>query len=315
MTANLRAGVVGVGYLGKFHARIYSDMPDVDLVGVVDSNAAVAQAIGGQYGAASYTDYRDLLDKVDVVSIVVPTSLHREVTLPFIEAGVHVLLEKPVASTLEDAQAIVDAADRRGVSLQIGHLERYNAGIMALHEQVIEPRFIEAHRLSTFVERATDVDVVVDLMIHDIDIIMSLVGEEIGAISATGLAVLTDHIDIANARLEFVNGAVANVTASRVSTKKMRRIRMFGRDSYQALDFEDQQLEVVRAVRSDPDSHFPEVVKEKIEVEPVMPLDAELADFIRTVRAGTRPLVNGADGCRALDVAFQVKEKIMQSLA
>ncbi len=315
MTANLRAGVVGVGYLGKFHARIYSDMPDVDLVGVVDSDAAVAESIGGQYGAASFTDYRDLLGKVDVVSIVVPTSLHREVALPFIEAGVHVLLEKPVASTLEDAKAIVEAAEQAGVTLQIGHLERYNAGILALHAQAIEPRFIEAHRLSTFVERATDVDVVVDLMIHDIDIVMSLVGADIRAISANGLAVLTDHIDIANARLEFVNGAVANVTASRASTKKMRRIRMFGRDSYQALDFEDQQLEVVRAVSSDPDSKFPEVVKEKIEVEPAMPLDAELADFIKTVRAGTRPLVNGADGYRALDVAFQVKEKIMQSLA
>lgn len=314
MTANLRAGVIGVGYLGKFHARIYSDMPDVDLVGVVDTDTAVAEQIASQYGAETYSDYHDLIGKVDVISIVVPTSLHREVAAPFINAGVHVLLEKPVASTLDDAAAIVEAAEKAGVILQIGHLERYNAGIMALHEQAIEPRFIEAHRLSTFVERATDVDVVVDLMIHDIDIVMSLVGAEISAISANGLAVLTDHIDIANARLEFVNGAVANVTASRVSTKKMRRIRMFGRDSYQALDFVDQQLDVVRAVRSDPDSKFPEVVKERIEVEPAQPLDAELADFISTVRAGTRPLVNGFDGYRALDVAFQVKEKITQSL-
>ena len=315
MTAHLKAGVVGVGYLGKFHARIYADMPDVDLVGVADADAAVAQEIGSQYGASVFTDYRDLLDKVDVVSIVVPTSLHREVALPFIEAGVHVLLEKPVASTLEDASMIVDAAEQADVILQIGHLERYNAGVMALHKQAIEPRFIEAHRLGPFVQRATDVDVVVDLMIHDIDIITSLVGEEITAISANGLSVLTDHIDIANARLEFANGAVANVTASRVSTKKMRRIRMFGRDSYQALDFEDQQLDVVRAVRRDPDSQFPEVVNERIAVEPAMPLDAELADFVKTVRAGARPLVNGSDGYRALDVAFQVKEKIMQSLA
>ena len=240
----MRVGVVGVGYLGRFHARIYNDMPGVELVGVADTNHETADRVASEYETRAFYDPLALLDEVDVVSVVVPTSLHRQIAIPYLEKGVHMLLEKPVASTLEDAKVIVETARKHGATLQIGHLERFNAGIMALADDVNEPRFIEAHRLGPFVERATDVDVVTDLMIHDIDIILSLVGEKLASISATGTPVLTNHVDIANARLEFVNGAVANVTASRVSRKKFRRIRVFGRNSYRAINFVDQQLEV-----------------------------------------------------------------------
>ena len=309
MTAKLRVGVVGVGYLGKFHARIYAAMPDVELVGVVDANPATAAAIAAEYKTRAFDQASDLLGKVDAVSVVVPTIYHLEVARPFLEGGVHMLMEKPLAATLEDARTIVEIAARNKVIFQVGHLERYNAGFMALAESVKEPRFIEAHRLGTFVERATDVDVVTDLMIHDIDIVMSLVNSPIREISAIGVPVLTEHADIANARIEFENGAVANVTASRVSNKKQRRIRVFGRHSYHALDFGDSQVEVAHAVPN-PDGGRPEITAERLNVQPQQPLDAELADFIDCVRNKRNPLVDGRTGLEALRVALLVKEKI-----
>ncbi len=310
MSDALRIGVIGVGYLGRIHAKIYADMPDVELVGIADINAHTAGEISGQYQCAGYTDPSALIDQVDAVSIAVPTSAHKEVALPYIEAGKHVLLEKPIASTVTDAQVIVDRADRAGVALLIGHLERFNAGIMALADRVSEPRFIEVHRLGTFVERATDVDVVTDLMIHDIDIVLFLVKAELTYVSAVGSPVLTDHVDIANARLEFNNNAVANVTASRVSNKKFRRIRVFGADSYQALNYIDQQIEVVRKTAPRPGQKFPGLETETIQVAPRPSLDAELEHFVRVVRNNTQPLVNGHDGLKALRVAEQVKSKI-----
>ena len=302
----IRVGVVGVGYLGRFHARIYNDMPGVELVGVADTNQETADRVASEYDTRAFYDPLALLDEVDVVSVVVPTSLHRQIAVPYLEKGVHMLLEKPVASTLEDAKVIVETARNHGATLQIGHLERFNAGIMALADDVNEPRFIEAHRLGPFVERATDVDVVTDLMIHDIDIILSLVGEKLASISATGTPVLTNHVDIANARLEFVNGAVANVTASRVSRKKFRRIRVFGRNSYRAINFVDQQLEVAYPGEIPEGQNFPEIVYESHSITPSQPLDAELAHFIDAVRQGNKPLVTGEDGMEALRVAMQV---------
>lgn len=302
----IRVGVVGVGYLGRFHARIYNDMPGVELVGVADTNHETADRVASEYDTRAFYDPLALLDEVDVVSVVVPTSLHRQIAVPYLEKGVHMLLEKPVASTLEDAKVIVETARNHGATLQIGHLERFNAGIMALADHVNEPRFIEAHRLGPFVERATDVDVVTDLMIHDIDIILSLVGEKLASISATGTPVLTNHVDIANARLEFVNGAVANVTASRVSSKKFRRIRVFGRNSYRAINFVDQQLEVAYPGNIPEGQNYPEIVYESHSITPSQPLDAELAHFIDAVRQGNKPLVTGEDGMEALRVAMQV---------
>ncbi len=313
MSKKIRVGVVGVGYLGRFHALIYSRMDQVELVGVVDVDPETANRVAAECGCPAYTRSQDLIGRVDAVSIVVPTTAHLDEARPFLEAGVHMLLEKPIASTVEQAEAIVRLAADAGVILQIGHLERFNAGVMALAERIQRPRFIEAHRMGGFVERATDVDVVSDLMIHDIDIILSLVKSEITAISAVGTPVLTEHVDIANARLEFANGTVANVIASRVSEKRMRRIRVFEQNRYESLDFIDQRIETAYP-KPRPGQSWPEVVMEQLEIDPVKPLDAELAAFADSVLQGTPPLVDGQVGLEALQVAMQVKEEILQRL-
>lgn len=310
MSAPLRVGVVGVGYLGRIHAKIYSEMPGVELVGVADIDRDTCDEISKLHGCMGYTDPRALIGKVDAVSVAVPTSVHGQVTLPYLDAGVHALLEKPIAPTVAEAEKIAAAAEERGLVLLVGHLERFNAGIMALAERVSNPRFIESHRLGTFVERATDVDVVTDLMIHDIDIVLTLINSELTYVSAVGSPVLTDHVDIANARLEFANNAVANVTASRVSMKKFRRIRVFGSDSYLALNFIDQQIDIVSKTDPAPGQLYPGLKAEQVKVEPRPPLDAELEHFVATVRTNGRPLVNGRDGIKALQVAQQVHQAI-----
>ncbi|MBI3898526.1 MAG: Gfo/Idh/MocA family oxidoreductase [Gammaproteobacteria bacterium] len=306
----IRVGVVGVGYLGSIHARIYSKMADVELVGVADVDRARVQEVGQQLGCRAYGDPHELIGQVDAVSIVVPTVYHAQVAQPFLDRGVHMLMEKPIAPTLDEATALVEQAERAGVIFQVGHLERFNAGIMELAARVQGPRFIEVHRLGTFVDRATDVDVVTDLMIHDIDIVLSLVQSPIRSIAANGIAVITEHVDIANARIEFENGAVANVTASRVSIKKFRRIRIFSRDQYYGLDYIDQNLEIVRAVPDEAGGKWPKIVTETLAVTPHPPLDTELSFFIDAVRTGRRPLVDGRVGIEALRVALLVKEKI-----
>lgn len=306
----LRVGVIGVGYLGRFHARIYASMPDVELVGVVDVDAERARSVADQHGCAAYTDAGELLGRVDAVSVVVPTIHHAAVARPFLERGVHMLMEKPIAPTLGESEELVELAESKGVVFQVGHLERFNAGIMELARRVANPRFLEVHRLGTFVERAIDVDVVTDLMIHDIDIVLSLVKSHIRSIAADGIPVITEHVDIANARIEFENGAVANVTASRVSNKKLRRIRIFGNEHYYGLDYIDQKLEVVRAVPDPAGGKWPKIVTEVLAIEPRPPLDTELAYFVDAVRHRARPLVDGRVGLEALRVAMLVKEKI-----
>lgn len=306
----LRVGVVGVGYLGRFHARIYAAMPDVELVGVADIDGARARDIAARHACAAFTEAEDLLERVEAVSIAVPTVAHAAVARPFLTGGIHVLLEKPIAPTLGEAEELVELAERHRVILQVGHLERFNAGVMALAERVQEPRFLEVHRLGSFVDRATDVDVVTDLMIHDIDIVLSLVRSGIRSIAADGIPVITDQVDIANARIEFDNGTVANVTASRVSNKKLRRIRIFARDHYYGLDYIGQTLEIVRAVPDERGGRWPKIVTEMLEITPRPPLDTELAHFVQAVRTGATPLVNGRVGLEALRVALLVKEKI-----
>jgi len=309
VSERLAVGVVGVGYLGRFHALIHARHPGVDLVGVVDTDPVAAQKVAEEAGCAAYTDPAEMLDKVQAVSIVVPTTAHLEVSRPFLQRGIHVLLEKPIAPDVAQGREIVRLAEQAGVVLQIGHLERFNAGVMALAQRIERPRFIEAHRMSPFVARATDVDVVSDLMIHDLDIILSLVDSDIAHISAVGAAVLTDHIDIANARLEFIDGTVANVIASRVSREKMRRIRVFEHRRYQSLDFADQTLDLAYP-KERPGEPWPEIVTERLAIQPVKPLDAEIDAFVRCVRDGETPLVDGAVGLRALEVALEVKAKI-----
>jgi predicted dehydrogenase len=301
--------VVGVGYLGKLHARIYANMPTVELVGVVDVDASAAQEVAAQHGCAAYTDPHELLGKIDAVSIVVPTSLHLQIARPFLERGVHMLMEKPLAASLEEARELVELAERSRGIFQVGHLERFNAGVMALAERAPDPRFIEVHRLGPFVARATDVDVVTDLMIHDIDIVLELMKAPLKDIAATGIAVITRHIDIANARLEFENGAVANVTASRVSSKKFRRLRVFGDAHYYGLDYMEQKMEMAFADKA-AEGEWPKIVSETVDIEPRPPLDTELEHFVHSVRSGKPPLVTGRVALEALRVALLVKEKI-----
>ena len=310
MPEQLRVGVVGVGYLGRFHALIYAGMPQIELVGVVDRDMTRAQAVAQEAGCQAIADHRDLLGAVDAVSIVVPTSAHLEIARPFLLAGVHTLLEKPIAPTHDEGQAIVALAEKGGGVLQIGHLERFNAGVMALAERIVQPRFIEAQRMGSFVGRATDVDVVSDLMIHDIDIILSLVSAPIVGIAAVGTPVLTEHVDIANARLEFANGAVANVVASRVSEGKMRRIRIFQPHAYLSLDMAEQTLDIAYP-QAHPEQSWPDIIRERLQLTPVKPLDVELAAFVDAVRHGRPPLVDGRVGLEALEVALQVREKIL----
>lgn len=309
MSAKLRVGVVGVGYLGKFHARIYSSLEGVELVGVADTNAETARKIAAEYDTQVFDQPEQMLGKVDAVSIVVPTIHHLAVARPFLENGVHMLMEKPIAPGIEDGEKLVALAEKAGVIFQVGHLERYNAGFMELVKRARGPRFIEATRIGGFVDRATDVDVVTDLMIHDLDLVMALVRSPIRSLGAIGVPVLTEHVDIANARLEFENGAVADVTASRVSAKKQRRIRVFGKNSYHALDFADQQVEEVIA-HPNPAGGRPEIRADKLTITPTPPLDAELADFVDAVRTRRAPLVDGRTGLEALRVALMVKEKI-----
>jgi len=309
MTNQLRVAVVGVGYLGRFHALIYSRMPEVVLVGVVDPDADRAHAVAAEAGCAAFTDAEALLERVDAVSIVVPTGVHLEVAAPFLRRGVHMMLEKPIAATREEGEEIVRLAERSGAILQIGHLERFNAGVMALAQRISAPRYIEAQRMGGFTERAADVDVILDLMIHDIDIILALMGAPIRRIVAVGTPMLTEHIDIANARLEFAGGAVANVVASRVSDKKMRRIRVFQPSGYLSLDFITQTIDIAYP-KEPPGAERPEIVRERIQVEPVKPLDRELEAFVQCVQASRPPLVDGRVGLEALKVALEVRSGI-----
>ncbi|UHD14592.1 Gfo/Idh/MocA family protein [Thiocapsa bogorovii] len=308
MSDKLRVAVIGVGYLGRFHALIYSRMPDVELAGVVDVDPARAAAVAAEAGCAAFGRIEDVIERVDAVSIVVPTTAHLEAAAPFLSRGIAVLLEKPIAASLADGIEIVRLARAQHATLQIGHVERFNAGVMALAERIHAPVYIEAQRMGGFTERATDVDVVSDLMIHDIDIILSLVGARIANISAVGASVLTDHVDIASARLEFDQGTVANVVASRVSDKTTRRIRVFQPGSYLSLDFIAQTIDIA-APRAAAGSARPEIARERISVEPVKPLDLELAEFVRCIREGRPPLVDGQTGLNALEVALEVRAR------
>ncbi|WPL18705.1 Inositol 2-dehydrogenase/D-chiro-inositol 3-dehydrogenase [Thiorhodovibrio winogradskyi] len=310
--SKLRVAVIGVGYLGRFHALIYSRLARVELIGVVDTDAQRAAAVAAEAGTRAYHSADALLAEVDAVSIVVPTSAHLAVARPFLARGIHVLLEKPIAVDTAEGAELVELAERSGALLQIGHLERFNAGVMALAERIRQPRYIEAQRLGAFVERATDVDVVTDLMIHDIDIILALVDSDLTEVRAVGTPVLTEHVDIASARLEFANGAVANVVASRVSEKKIRRIRVFQPRTYLSLDFAEQCLDV--ATREEQTGQGrPSILRESIALDAVKPLDAEIAAFVDAIALGQTPLVDGRVGLKALAVALQVRERMASS--
>jgi predicted dehydrogenase len=306
----LRTAVVGVGHLGRHHARILSTMQGARLTAVVDADAARAAEIAAASSSTPLTDYRELLGEVDALVVAVPTELHREIAVPFLERGIPVLVEKPMSRTVEDADRMIEAASAGGTILAVGHTERHNPAVELAMRLVSAPRFVEVHRLSTFPDRSLDIDVVFDLMIHDLDIILAIAGSDVVAIEAVGVPVLTPKYDIANVRLRFASGCIANITASRISKDRVRKIRFFQRDAYLSIDYASQEVEGWRLVRREP---RPGIEGGPIPVERDEPLRRELADFVRAVRDGGAPLVDGAAGRRALVLASQIAER-MQSV-
>jgi predicted dehydrogenase len=304
----LRIAVVGVGHLGRHHARILSTLEGAQLVAVVDTAPERAAEVAAATGARALTDFRELLGEVDAVTIAVPTGLHRDVALPFLDRGIAVLVEKPRARSLEEADELVAAARASGATLGVGHTERYNPAVAAVLPLVTSPRFIEVHRLGVFPDRSLDIDVVFDLMIHDLDIILALVGSDVESIEAVGVPVLTSRFDIANARLRFASGCIANVTASRISRERVRKIRFFQPDAYISIDYAAQEVEGWRLVPRD--GERPSIQGGPLPVERDEPLRRELADFVSAARAGTAPLVDGHAGRRALRLATQIAEKM-----
>ncbi|MEK6660583.1 MAG: Gfo/Idh/MocA family oxidoreductase [candidate division NC10 bacterium] len=309
----VRVGVVGVGYVGQHHARIYSELPGVELVGVVDIDEARLQELGARHRVQLCRDYRELLGKVDAVSVAVPTLLHYPIAKEFLEFGVDVLVEKPIAQSLTQADELVEIAKADERIFQVGHIERFNGAVKALEAIVKSPGFIECHRLGPFAARNTDVDVVLDLMIHDIDIILNLIHSPVTAVSAVGVPVISDQVDIANARLQFESGCVANLTASRVSVERVRRIRIFQRDTFISLDYAQQEIAVYHRIPGEGDAAHgttPKIVREDIFIDKAEPLRVELESFIECVRSRKRPLVSGEEGRDALRVASQIVERL-----
>ena len=313
---SLRVAVVGAGYLGRYHAQKYAAMSDVDLVGVVDLDRSRAEAVAAEVGTAAFTDLAPLLNIVDAASIVVPTAAHYETSRAFLEQGVDLLIEKPMTTTLEEADKLIEIAEAKGALIQVGHLERFNSAVVATEDIIANPRFIESHRLSTFKNRGTDVSVVLDLMIHDIDIILNFVRAEVTAIHAAGIPVITEEIDIANARLEFANGCVANVTASRISAKNQRKFRLFQPDAYVSVDFASHEITIIR-------KNGPPKVGELIPGMAIDQrcfthgdaLDDELKSFVHAVRNRKAPEVTGEMGRDALKTALSIMNQIEKSSA
>jgi len=306
----IKSAVIGAGYLGKFHAEKYAGLPDCELVAVVDVNQQAAEEIAQKYQTQALTDYRQLLGQVDAVSIVVPTTLHHKVALDFINHGAHVLVEKPITVTVEEADELIAAAKANNVLLQVGHLERFNPAVMGLDHLPDKPLFIESHRLSPFNPRANDVSVVLDLMIHDIDIILALVDSEIERLDASGTPVLTKGIDIANARIVFKSGCVANVTASRVSMKMERKMRMFRPSCYVSVDFQNRVLTQHQIGDKEMFPGIPDIKTNESTFENGDALLEEIKSFLHCIKTGEEPLVSGESGKRALEVAIQISQLI-----
>lgn len=299
----MKVGVVGVGHVGRHHARLLAAMPGVELSAVADIRADRAEAVGAQFGASAFTDARDLLGRVEAVSIAVPTASHVEVALPFVERRIPLLVEKPLAPTLAEADRLVAAAEERGVPLAVGHSERFNPAAAAALPLVSSPRFIEVHRLGTFPDRSLDVDVIFDIMIHDLDLLLVAAGAEVESVEAIGVNVLTARTDIANVRLRFASGCIANLTASRISRERVRKARFFQRDSYISVDFAAQEVEVFRLVRG---NGGPAIEGGKLGVRSGEPLRRELEDFVEAVRTGRPPAVTGRTGREVLALASRI---------
>jgi predicted dehydrogenase len=308
----MRTAVVGVGYLGRFHAQKYASLPNSHLVGVADPSAKARSSVAAELGVAAYADYRELLGHVDAVSIVTPTPMHFEVARNFLDAGASVLVEKPMTVTVAEAEGLIELARRANRVLQVGHLERFNAAVQAVQPSLTVPRFIESARLAPFKHRGTDVDVVLDLMIHDIDLILSIVRSPVVAVDAIGSSVFSREVDIANARLRFANGCVANATASRVSMKTERKLRLFQDDAYISVDLHQKVLTVIRKGGVGADG-VPQVAIEENTYEQGDALKDEIAAFLESAATGSAPPVSGEDGLLALRTAVSIAEQVANS--
>lgn len=325
--SKIKIGIIGTGHLGKFHTKLAKEIENCELVGIYDINPEQAEKISSEFGVKTFPSLQDLLDQVDAVSIVATTSAHYDLVKEAFNNNKHVLVEKPITSTIEQGEEIVKMAREKNLKLQVGHIERFNPALLSLEKYNLDPKFVQTDRLAQFNPRGTDVAVVLDLMIHDIDIILSLIKSDVKHISASGVPVVSENIDIANARLEFENGAVANVTASRISQKKMRKMRMFQKDSYLSMDFDSGVSEVFRLVG--PDESMPEhfisfgemgvgdkkktIVYEQPGQFEINALKHELQLFVNTILEDTEPVVTGEDGLRALKVADTIISKIKET--
>jgi len=303
-----RVAVVGVGHLGRHHARVLSELPDATLVGVVDADLSRAAEVANAVGAPVVAHVADLIGQVDAVSVAVPTEAHAEVALPLLGAGIHVLVEKPMTRSIDDADRLLAAANDAGVILAVGHIEHFNPAVQAARPHIHEPGFIEVHRLGTFPERSLDIDVVFDLMIHDLGLVLELVGSEVVGIEAVGVPVLTPRVDIANARLKFANGCIANLTASRISRDQVRKIRFFQRNTYLSIDYKAQEVEAWRLVPQD--GAMPRIDGGKLDVLRDEPLKRELEDFVAAVRDKRAAGVTGEQGRAALVLANDIVSRM-----
>lgn len=316
----LKVGVFGVGHLGKFHLNNWKEIEDVELVGFYDPGEATAKEVSAKYNLKHFNSVDALLDEIDAADIVAPTNYHFELCEAAIKKGKHVFVEKPMADTLEQGKQLVQMVKEAGVKLQVGHVERFNPAFLALRNVELNPMFIEVHRLAQFNARGTEVSVILDLMIHDIDIILKLVKSDVKNIYASGVAVMTDTPDIANVRIEFNNGCVANLTSSRISMKKMRKMRLFQKDAYIGIDFLEKKAEIIKLKSADDESSFnfdietPSGIKTiaivDAHVEPVNAIKEELQSFVQSINQNTNTVVNEIDGLMAMEVAHRILEKI-----
>jgi predicted dehydrogenase len=307
---SVRVAVIGVGHLGRHHARILASMPGAELVAVVDTNRPRAEEIAAaSAGTRAAFDYRDVLGHIDAVTIATPTELHADIGAAFLSAGVPVLVEKPLARSLAEADLLIRVSARNGALLAVGHTERFNPAVAVARPLLTDPRFIEVHRLGTFPERSLDIDVVFDLMIHDLDIVLSLVKSEVESVEAVGVPVLTGRVDIANARVRFANGCIVNLTASRISRDRVRKIRFFQPAAYLSIDYAAQKVEVWRLMKGA--GPMPSIEGGELVVVNEEPLKRELADFVDAVASHRPAAVTGADGRRALALAQQITDKIV----
>jgi predicted dehydrogenase len=313
--ALMRTAVIGVGYLGRFHAQKYKSLAGSELIAVADPSREARAAVAAELGVREIADYRELLGAVDAVSIVTPTPLHYTIAREFLESGAHVLVEKPMTTTLAEGESLIAAARGAHRVLQVGHLERFNAAVQALQPIVSVPRFIESARLAPFKQRGTDVNVVLDLMIHDIDLILSIVGSPVVSVDAIGSSVFSKETDIANARLRFANGCVANATASRVSLKTERRLRLFQDDAYVSVDLQQKVLTVIRKTGGNGVDGMPLVDIQETTYDQGDALKAEIEAFLAAAAAGREPLVTGEEGLKALEVALTITEQVAASMA